>query len=248
MYQPSFRLGTSILIFLLTFPFLGSLSLALDTKDNEDKTKTIPQDSLDSQYVEWGGASEWEYSEVLEITDSLVDSLLGGIVIDRHGEEASCDLLCVSAPFSSPRPNKRVIISLWGSNVDGCFVEVVTQWGQQMEGGIPEVLEVGAGNDTVVKLTANAEASKVWEEIPYKYSVYENEREYTREGIWRMTRTFFPVDQQTAKLLTEAPNEETKARLTYKDGETQLFPIGDGTVKAWEKTFNNYNPNCQPIE
>ncbi|MFN9557646.1 MAG: hypothetical protein ACK55G_03165, partial [Dolichospermum sp.] len=84
----------------------------------------IEEDKLNTNKgIYWAG-SGFPFSQVAIIKDTLVDAPLGKVVIDRHGEGSSG---FIGSPFSSPFPGRFVVVSFWGSKIEGCFVKMVIQ-------------------------------------------------------------------------------------------------------------------------
>ena len=62
-----------------------------------------------------------------------------------------------------------------------------------------------------------------------------------------MARNLFVLDEKSAKILSNAPVKQVKARLTFNDDETLIIPIGLGTVKRWNEVYS-FNPKCTNLE
>ncbi len=202
----------------------------------------------------WAGAG-WRFSRVVEIQDSLVNTPVGRIVLDRHGVDNSVNDgisdLIFNSPFSAPEPGIFVVISMWGSKIEGCFAEVIIQvapvgqW--QADAFIPTALEMGIG-EQIVSLPAHAATPARYGTTPYVYtenvgSLLGPSQYVQREGTIYTGRHVFAIDSTMANLLSNAPEEEVKARITYSDGSSTVFPIGEKTVKRWRDVYA-FNPYC----
>lgn len=207
---------------------------------------SIDQDNLNTRGgVRWGGGN-WPYSKVTEVKDSLVGTVVGRVVLDRHGVDRSYMSGFINSPFTSPEPVKLVFITLWGSNAQGCFAELLFQYATTSGGDIeeitksivPKTLEIGI-NRQIVELPAQPfDKSR---RFANNYVWERNNR--ARSGTWYMTRNLFSIDAPVAKVLSDAPQEEVKARITFQNDETMTFPIGGNTVARWKDSFA-LNPTC----
>jgi hypothetical protein len=59
-----------------------------------------------------------------------------------------------------------------------------------------------------------------------------------------MSRQLFAVDATAASILSSAPADNIKARITYADKSSTILPIGQKTVERWQNAYN-FNPSCQ---
>jgi hypothetical protein len=151
----------------LSYPALsGNVDLA------EDKLNT-------EKNLRWGGEG-LPFNEVVTIRDSLVNSIVGKVVIDRYGEDNGAqqstgllsglsNALNIRAPFAGPRPGRITIVTLWGSKEEGCFVKA---------------------------------------------------------------------------MIRNAPVGDAKVRLTFNNGDTKVFAIGQKNVAQWRESYG-YNSTCQ---
>jgi hypothetical protein len=234
-------------------------SVAVAQKASE---ASIDQDRLDTvNGVPWGG-SGLPFSKVADIKDSLVGTVLGRVVLDRHGIDrttASAGDLgsliansIIKTPFSYPEPIKLVYVSLWGSNSRGCFAELIIQYstfaGDDQEKVkqeiVPKQLEIGI-NGQVVTLNPQPVSADKYSSENYTYSTERNGRDVTLPGTWYMARNLFKVDSSKASILSSAKPEQVKARITLANDQTILFPIGKKTVARWKDAYS-YNPYCMP--
>ncbi|MFM7560924.1 hypothetical protein [Cylindrospermopsis raciborskii] len=226
----------------------------------------IEQDSLNiTKGIPWG-AGGFPFSQVANIKDSLVDIISGKVVIDRHGEPDSG----LSGPFSQPFPGRFVIVSLWGSNVDGCFLQVVVQKspndGQaELQQLVPKTLEIGVNNQ-IIELERNPSTQVRGFKVPYNYTraqgtsvnslignlLFPNSSNQPAENSnkqissnWYMATTLFAVDQGTANFLRSAQPREIRIRLKFENGDARIVRIGKGTVEKWPEVYG-FNSKCVP--
>ena len=118
-------LPSTPLLLILTFISLVSIQLTPQPDPGASSgRKPLEKDDLtiDSS-LPWG-IKRWPYSKVIEVLD-LAESAYGRIVIDRYGIDESD--APIKQPFSRTKPGKLVFASLWGSNLDGCYVETIVQ-------------------------------------------------------------------------------------------------------------------------
>ncbi|BAZ88680.1 hypothetical protein NIES932_01440 [Raphidiopsis curvata NIES-932] len=224
----------------------------------------IEQDSLNiTKGIPWG-AGGFPFSQVANIKDSLVDFISGKVVIDRHGEPESG----LSGPFSNPFPGRFVIVSLWGSNLDGCFLQVVIQKspndGQaELDQLVPKTLEIGVNNQ-IIELERNPSTKVRGFKVPYTYTQAQGtsvgnfignllfgtnnqpaEKAKQISSNWYMANTLFAVDQGTASLLRSAQPREIRIRLKFENGDARIVRIGKGTVEKWPEVYG-FNSTCVP--
>jgi len=193
--------------------------------------------------LSWG-APKLPYNQAADIKDSLVEtSILGKIVPDRHGIKS--EGIQMYGPFKSPQFGKFVFVSLWGSKIEGCFVEMVIQYapknGLDVKNIAPVLFEIGVGDQTIA-LKPKKGYHKAFTQ-DYSYQVQQNGGTYNVNSTWFMTRNIFKIDSHVASLLSDAPIKEVNTRLTLSDGETIILPIGQGTVKQWKEVYS-FNPKC----
>ncbi|MFM6181108.1 MAG: hypothetical protein ACKPA8_06260 [Dolichospermum sp.] len=211
----------------------------------------IEEDKLNTNKgIYWAG-SGFPFSEASVIKDTLVDAVLGKVVIDRHGEGPTnfSSIFTGSGPFSSPFPGRFIVVSFWGSKIEGCFVKIVIQ--SSPKGGqvelkqlVPKTIQLGLNNQ-ILELSRN-EATKVRPfKGDYTYTDSENAKQINRSSTWYMTDTSFAIDGTAANLLKNAPKKEIRMRLVFENGDTRIVPIGKGTVEKWSETYG-FNPACVP--
>jgi hypothetical protein len=197
-------------------------------------------------------ANGWDFSEVLEIQDSLVDSPLGRVVIDRHGIDRSTNDglgdLIFNSPFANPEPGISVVISLWGSKIEGCFAEVIFQHalaeGQNPEAAVPTLIEMGIGGQ-IVELAPQPNVQPRYGANSYTYQegeILSNQR-VQRQGVLHTGRHVFAIDSTVASILSNAPAGEVKARITFANQDAIVVPIGKKTVARWRSVYS-FNPYC----
>ncbi|WP_236721392.1 hypothetical protein [Trichormus sp. NMC-1] len=204
---------------------------------------SIDEDKLDTvKGISWGGRG-LSFSKVLNIKDTLVNAPLGKVVIDRHGEPTGL----LDNPLAGPDPGRFAIVSLWGSKIEGCFAQMIVQSAPvngkaNLKELVPQQIELGIGNQ-ILKLTLNPNTRVRGFSINYTYTRYKNNVKTKYSSTWYMTNTIFAVNADTANLLRNAPAKEVRVRLTFADGDTKVFPIGEGTVKKWQESYG-FNSAC----
>lgn len=210
-----------------------------------DDDNAIYEDNLTTtQGLQWGG-KKLPFKKTVDIRESLVNTPLGKVTADRHifGKDLDGSIFGRS---SRPAPGRSAFISLWGSKIEGCFVEMIIQHAPA-EGKadptaiVPKLLEVGIGSQ-LVELPPQSEAQPKIFSQDYSYTSFFGKNKTS--GTWYMTRNIFLVDAGIAKILSQAPDKDTRARLTLSNGNKVLIPIHKKTVKSW-KTAYSYNPACK---
>ncbi|QLE56448.1 hypothetical protein [Nostoc sp. TCL26-01] len=207
---------------------------------------TIDEDKLDTvNGMPWGGDG-LPFDKVAGIKDALVNSSLGKVVIDRHGEDPLGTLF--QQPFNGPSPGRFVIVSFWGSKIEGCFVKMVVQKAPtngeaEIAEIAPKLIELGIG-EQILQLNRSPKAQVRGLKGQYTYTEYANNTKYQRSSTWYMTDTLFDITAEAANLLRNAPAKEVKARLTFDNGDTKIIPIGSGNVKRWQEAFG-FNNSCR---
>jgi hypothetical protein len=230
---------------------------------NEEKSEpepkpeeaSIAEDDISTRKgISWGGGN-FTYSQTLTIKDSLVSTPVGMVILDKHGIDDSKGssgdslessllgaLIPIQSPFSAPEPGKSVFITLWGSKIEGCFVEAIVQVAPDREivakSIAPTMLELGVNNQ-IIQLVPQKNAKPKVGSFAYKYTTNKQKR----NAKWYMARQIFAIDAGTAKLLSNAPAQEVKARLGFGDDDSIVVPIGKGTVQGWKKAYS-FNPAC----
>ena len=212
------------------------------------KDRSICEDDLTtSSGLRWGGSKKLPFKRVVDIRECLVGTPLGKVTAGRHGKSKAIQ---VSEIFGGrqPYPGEQYFISLWGSKIEGCFVEMIVQDapadGQvKVEKIVPKQLELGIGGQLIQLPAQLSDATKMLS-ADYTYTRYVSgaNREYS--STWYMTRNIFVIDGQILGLLRNAPDGEVKARLTFADNSTQLLKISQQTVKSWDAAFG-FNPTCE---
>jgi len=183
---------------------------------------------------------------------------------DGEGGQGGLSFMA-SNPFASPSPGRILFISLWGSKINGCFAQFIVAYAPRSEISnilqaiVPKTLEMGI-NGRKVQLNAVRELKPKLYQAKYTYTVSqsngarcgfldlkctsENTTTVDRSGTWYAASTYLAIDANTVSLLSNAtPEQEVKARLTFNNDSTFLFPIGKGTVTSWRDAFS-YNPSC----
>jgi hypothetical protein len=201
--------------------------------------------------LRWGGPS-LPYRKAVDIKDSLVNLTLGKVTADRSSEGGSTlvsELLF--GPYYSPTKGKTVVISLWGSKLEGCFLEMIVQhvpMGDTIdaESISPKLLEMGIGSQ-LIELPPQSNAKPKIFNQDYSYVVSSGSTQQEISGTWYMSRTLFLVDSGIADILRNAPPGEVRARLTMQNGSKTLVPIKKETVNSWKQAYS-FNPTCQNPE
>lgn len=204
--------------------------------------ETLERDELNvDKSLPWG-VKRWPYSKVIEVLD-LGDTVYGRVVIDRYGKDESGGL--VKRPFSNTKPGKFVFVSMWGSNLDGCYAETVVQVAPKNdinpEATLPTLLEFSV-NGELVRLTYKVTNPKI---VSYRYD-YLGGNNSTQQGIWHMNHRIFPIDSTVAGKLINAPVEDIDARMHFGDSKTIPFTIGKDTVERWQDIYS-FNSSCQYV-
>ena len=229
---------------------LLSTQICLPAEANK-KDKSICEDDLTTRTgLRWGGSRKLPFKRVVDIRECLVDTHLGKVTAGRHGKSS----FQISEIFGQkqPFPGERYFISLWGSKIEGCFVEMVVQDapvnGQiNLPGIVPKFLDLGVGGELIqLPAQVSEDKTKVFQS-DYVYTQYVSgaNRDYT--STWFMTRNLFAIDSQVLEFLRNAPEGEVRARLTFADDSSQLLKISQETVKSWDEAFG-FNPTCEAPE
>jgi hypothetical protein len=221
----------------------------------------LPEDKLNTEKsLRWGGAG-LPSDDVVTLRDALVNSVVGKVVIDKHGEDNGAEeatglaglfnSLVVKDPFGEPKPGRMTIVTLWGSKEEGCFVKTLVHNAPKGDGGdpkgfVPVKLEVGVG-DRVVKLTPASKGVGRAAGSTYTYvKEYTNnyQTQVKAEGSLYFAENTFAVNAKVADLFRNAPKGDAKIRLTFANGDTKIFPVGQKNVARWRDSYD-YNPSCQ---
>jgi hypothetical protein len=237
MLKKLFKLSFLPILLIPALVNTFELSAIAETSINEDRLDTV-------NGMPWAGTG-LPFDKVVDIKDSLVGSELGKVVIDRHGEDSSLGLF--KNPFVDPRPGRFVIVSLWGSKIEGCFVKIVVQSSPldgkaDLEDLVPKLMELGIGGQ-VLQLTINQSAKVRGFKGDYTYTEYENSTEVKHSSTWYMTDSLFAINSNGVNLLRNAPPSDIRVRLTFANGDSKIFPIGKGNVKRWQEAFG-FNSSC----
>ncbi len=231
------KVWRSTLLALVLIPTLVNLSIGRTYAD-----ASLSEDDLNS--MSWG-APKLPYNQAANIKDSLVDAPVGKVVVDRHGIGPT---VLFQGPFSQPYPGRAVFVSLWGSKIEGCFLETIVQLAPpngeaNLEALVPTLLELGVGGQ-IVQLSPQPSAKPKGGTQNYTYTVTDNNgKESTVSSTWYMTRTIFGIDSKVANILRDAPAKEVRARITFGNNQSTIIPIGVGTVSNWKEAYS-FNPKC----
>jgi hypothetical protein len=223
----------------LSYAVLASVDLA------EDKLNT-------EKNLRWGGEG-LPFNELVIVRDSLVNSIVGKLVIDRHGEDNSVEqstgllsglsnALNIRAPFAGPRPGRMTIVTLWGSKEEGCFVKAMIHNAPKGNGSqnfVPVQMEVGIGTQ-IAKLTPTNKSKPKIARGSYTYT----NKKIKRTGQVYFSENTFVVNAKVADLFRNAPVGDANVRLTFNNGDTKVFAIGQKNVAQWRESYG-YNATCQ---
>jgi hypothetical protein len=217
-----------------------------DQEDQDDKSSR-PEDALNASTMLPWRAGNLPENRSFEIRESLVNTVVGRVVMSRQTLPSGANqnqLIKVPIFFLEPLPGSYSLIALWGSKIEGCFVEVIVQHAPMGDAAnlpdlVPTLLEVGIG-DQIVRLPPQAVTPKVFQsQYKYRVSQYQSENR-----TWYMTRNLFQIDAAIAGVLSNAPAKSTRARITLSNRETKLVEINPKVVAAWKEVFS-FNPNCK---
>lgn len=238
---------TALIISGLTFN-LSNKALA-NTELSEDRLNT-------EKNLSWGGEG-LPFDDIVTVRDSLVDSVVGKLIIDRHGEDNGTEqqtgvlsgllnALIIKAPFAGPRPGRMTIVTLWGSKEEGCFVKAMVHnapknTSENSKSFVPMQMEIGVGSRVVKLLPATNSVPKTADGT-YKYT--KDTSEVT--APYYFTENTFAVNTKVADLLRNAPAGDARVRITFVNGDTKVFPVGGKNVARWRDTYG-YNPSCKSI-
>jgi hypothetical protein len=227
----------SSVILALSIGQIAAPALAGNVDIDEDKLNP-------DRGLKWGGES-LPLDSLVTIRDSLVNSSVGKLTIDRHGEDNGDGLaLLFKSPFAGPRPGRMTIVTLWGSKEEGCFVKALVHsapksGSQDPKSMVPVKLEIGLGTQ-VVKLNPIAKnAAAKLSSGSYSYQDGDVEK---RANMY-YTENTFAVNAKVADLFRNAPKANAKVRITFLDNSTNVFEVGSGNVSRWRDSYG-FNPTC----
>jgi hypothetical protein len=248
MILSDFQRSITIAILLISGLTLGvTTSVFASTEISEEKLNTTEKS------LRWGGEG-LPFDSVITIRDSLVNSIVGKVVIDRHGEDNGTqestgflsgvfNALIVRSPFAGPNPGRMTIVTLWGSKEEGCFVKTILHNAPKnsensSQDFVPIKMEVGVGN-RVVKLTPVAKSVPKIAKGNYTYTA----NQVNKTASFYFAENTFAINGKVADLLRNAPKGESRVRITFFNGDTKIFPVGEKNVARWRDVYA-YNPNC----
>ncbi|NJM95463.1 MAG: hypothetical protein HC792_04075 [Acaryochloridaceae cyanobacterium CSU_5_19] len=201
---------------------LGGFGLEDRVAIAQKRDTAIYEDDLNTaDGLRWAGP-KLPYRRTVDIKDGLVGVPLGKVAADRHGIGSSVNLAdIITGTFSHPVPGRAVYISLWGSKIEGCFVEIVVQLAPNNDtlekaDMVPSLLELGIGSQLLELPPQTTSEPKLLSQN-YRYFAANLQDEST--GTWYMTRNVFVVDSAIAQILSNAPDSEVRARLTMANGK-----------------------------
>ena len=234
-------LPTKTILFISAF-----VGITLGQLNPQIANAQIVEESLDrddlviDSSLPWG-IKKWPHSKIIEVLD-LADSVYGLVVIDRYGIDESNS--AITQPFSRIKPGKTVFASIWGSNLDGCYVETIVQAAPKNEinpeATLPTLLELGIGG-RIVSFSPRETNPEI---ISYRYN-YLGKNNSQQQSIWHMNHRVFDIDATTASRLSNAPIESVRARMHFGN-KTIPFDIGVDTVERWQDIFS-FNSTCQYV-
>lgn len=221
---------------------------------------TIDEDELITlDGIPWA-AEGWPFSKIVEIRETLVNSVVGRTVIDLHGVDTDCVVEALCSPFSLA-PGNLIIVSMWSSKLEGCAVELVVQHtlptGEEGNKIVPVRLDIGI-EDNLISLIPQQNATPTVSQRSYTSGGNGGINILgtrvggggTQRGILYASRNVFVVDATVASLLSNAPEKEVRARVSFADAgfprKWRVFPIGVETVKRWRSVFG-FNSTCRPL-
>jgi hypothetical protein len=215
----------------------------------------VSEDRLNTEKaLGWGGEG-LPFDDSLTIRDPLVNSVVGKVTIDRHGEDDSDGGIFgikIRTPFAGPNPGRMTIVTFWSSKEEGCSVKASIHEAPKnanisdVKELIPVKMEVGIGSQ-VIKLTPIAKSVPKYAATNYSYSVSSGSTTVERSSTLYFSENTFAINGKVADFLRNAPQGEAKVRITLANGDTKIFKIGDKNVARWKDTFS-YNPNCNPAK
>jgi hypothetical protein len=223
--------------------------------------ESMNQDDLTTVFGLPWAASDWDFSRVIEVQRSSIDStVVGRVVLDRHGIDDSEDFIrnpfsaFINTPFAAPLPGRIVLISSWGSLDEGCYAELFFQVASGANQGdasriIPTQVEMNINGQIITLQAQSDRAARYSDPIPFNYTDYVLQNGESvpipSNGTWYAARHLFQVDANTAQILSNAPDEDIDVRVVLRSGQPITYEIGDGTVRRWRDVFS-YNPSCRP--
>lgn len=244
--MPSLTTVRSILLstLLITGLVLNTTKPATAGEISEEKLNT-------ERSLKWGGEG-LPLDDVLTVRDPLVNSIVGKVTIDRHGEDNSTEentgflsnifnAITIRDP-STPKPGRMAIVTLWGSKEEGCFVTASIHNAPKNNDSandiVPVKMEIGLGTQ-VVKLTPVPRSTPKTASGNYTYNDGKNEMSATRY----FSENTFAINGKVADLFRNAPKGNARVRITFANGSTKIFPIGEKNVARWKEIYS-YNPTC----
>lgn len=230
-----------------TKPLIASRPTSTSTEGviNGDQLVTI-------NGIPWA-ANGWPFSKVLAIQKDSIDStIVGKVVLDRYGVDEQPEF-GIRNPFIAPEPGRGVLITGWGSNDRGCFVEMVLQIATTADKRInpslivPTKIEMVINSQRITLNAVNAPGVDRHMSFPYTYSLSERQNNQSvsvkRPGVWTMSRHVFLIDSEQARILSTAPVQNIPIRVTLANRSPVTVPIGRGTVERWANVYGS-NSSC----
>jgi hypothetical protein len=221
-----------VLMQLLSKPFVSAREININTQQQPTE---LVEDNLNPSSMSWGGG-ELPREAATDIKDALVGTPVGRVVIDRNTFGGGI-------PELGPFPGTGVLITVWGSKIEGCFVEAFYQLAPagtsvNMDSVTPTLLEIGVGGQAIELPPQQLTASR---SFVRNYTYIRNNIRYGAQ--WGMTRNLFRMDATIANILANAPTGRVRGRLTLASGERIIFSIDEATVASWRQVYA-FNPTC----
>jgi hypothetical protein len=231
-------------------------SLLLDLISVPAVAGEVSEDRLNTEKaLGWGGEG-LPFDDSLTIRDPLVNSVVGKVTIDRHGEDNTdqsglSGLFNIRSPFAGPMPGRMTIVTFWTSKEEGCSVKASIHDAPKsrvsnVKDLVPLKMEVGVGSQ-VIKLAPIAKSVPKYASTNYTYSATSGSSTVKRSATLYFSENTFAINGKVADFLRNAPKGDAKVRITLANGDTKIFKIGEKNVARWKDTFS-YNPNCNPAK
>jgi hypothetical protein len=236
---------------IFSLPLILSIQISTPAFAKDKATYICEDDITTASGQQWGGSKKLPLKRVVDIQDCLINSTLGKVTAGRHGDNKSLqlgELFGTKLPF----PGERYLISIWGSKIEGCFVEMIIQDAPvngevNLKSIVATKLNLGIGGQPIELPAEVGDSTTKSFKQDYAYTQYVSGANQEYISSWYMTRNIFWIDSQVLTFLRNAPVGEVKGRLTFADNSTQLFTIQPETVKSWDAAFG-FNPTCKAPE
>jgi hypothetical protein len=198
--------------------------------------------------IPWA-ANGWTFSKILAVQrDSIDATIVGRVVLDRHGEDAD-PVYGIRSPFVAPRPGRAVLISGWGNKDKNCFVEMIIQAATTADRRVdpslivPTKIEMVINSQRVALTPVNSPGADRHLSFRYTYSLTQEQNNQSvtveRPGVWIMSRHLFLLNASQARILGNAPAQNVPIRVTLANRSPITVPIGRGTVERWSDVYGS---------